>query len=200
MADWMREIVLQKTYGMGPSEATYWAEREDGLTMVESADLHGVTFYTVRSMIQRAKMKISGATTGESREEENRATRGLDTMIVVCRGVEGNVADSVKYAAISAIMRFVSDVTGAPVFEGRNVAVILTPRRAGDVRWLLSNVFSHVNPQGCNMQQVPAVAAKMRKCFDEAGGDPEKVGTAIIRYWLDQMYMKYDVWSPEAEE
>lgn len=199
MADWMREIALQKTYGMGPTEAMYWAEHEDGLTMVESADMHGVTFYTVRTMLQRAKMKISGVS-GENMAEENRTTRGLDTMVVVCRGVEGNVADSVKYAAMLAIMRFVSDITGSPVFEGKNVTVILTPRRTGDVRWLMSNVFAHVNPQGCNIQQVPAVVERMRHLYEEAGGDPEKVGTGILRYWLDQMYMKYDVWNPAESD
>ena len=199
MADWTREIALQKMYNMGPAEAMYWAEREDGLTMVESAELHGISFYTVRTMIQRAKMKISGVA-GENMSEENMLKDGLDTMVVICRGVEGHVADSVKYAAISAVVQFVSKVTGAPVFEGKNVAVVLTPRRTGDVRWALSNIFSHVNPQGCTIQQVPAIVEKMMKCYEEAGGTPDKIGTGILRYWLDQMYMRYDVWSPTESD
>ena len=200
MADWLREISLQKTYGMGRTEAAHWAEREDGLSMQESADLHGVSYLSVRSSLQNGRMKILGRSRGGIGTRETFLTEGLDAMVVVCRGTEGNVADSTKYAAIMAVIRFMNKVLDVPVHEGTHVAIVMMPRRAGDVGWMHEHVFAYVNPQGCTIQQADAVADRMVELYENAGGTPEMLGTAVLRYWMDKMYMRYDIWMPEVEE
>lgn len=180
MADWMREITLQKVHGLGPNEAAYWVEREDGMTMSESAERHGVTFYTVRTSLWRAKMKIAGEA-------------GDKDMLILVKGRDGDVRDGVKYPASMVLLGLASRIMEVPVHELDSTAVMILPRRDGDLAWMQEHVFRYFTMEGTYIQDAPALADKMYAKFQDEDGTPDKMGIAVIRYWLDKWYMSYDV-------
>lgn len=185
MANWDREIALQKVYGMGPVEALYWAEKEGGLSIGDSAQLHGVSYYTVRTMLQRAKMKVSG-------ESED---KGWDSLLIVLSGTEGDIRDAVKVPAIVTIMTFASKITGAPIHKGNHLYAIPMGKGSGDIKWMNENVFRYVGVEGTVIQDVEQKAQKLYEMYERAGGTPDKMGLGVLMYWLDNWFMKYDVWT-----
>lgn len=185
----MREVSLQKVYGMGQTEAEYWAERESGLSMEDSARLHGVSYYTVRSMLQRAKMKVTGK------------DGGWDTLLIVLKGTEGNVSDAVKVPAMLCIMTFASKVWGGtPIHEGRHLFAMPMARGSGDIAWMNEYVFRLCDPVGSVLQDVERVSDRMYRLYTEAGGTPDRMGLGVIQYWLDKWMMRYDIWTVEDDE
>lgn len=183
MADWLREVTLQKVYGMGQTEAQYWAEREAGLTIDDSARMHGVSYFTVRTMLQRARMKVSGENDG-----------GWDSLLIVLKGTEGDIRDAVKMPAMLTLMRFASKVQGLPVHEGRFLYAMPVGHGAGDIGWMKDNVFKYCDPVGTVIQDVERVSDRMVELYEKAGGTPDRMGIGVLRYWLDQWFMRYDVW------
>lgn len=190
MADWQREIELQKLYGMSPVEAMYFSEREDGLTTASIAEVHGTSVCTVRNLIQKGlnKMRTSG------RKITEMDWKGMVTVLV---GDMGNVRDAVKFPAAYALIRFASELEGTEPQLGKYVVMAPFLNREGDVQWMWENVLRFCSLEGMRMQEVDAMVEKMLRLYREANGTPDRMGMKVLVYWLDRWYMRYDVWEVE---
>ena len=198
MADWMREMSLQRTYGLGPAEARYVAGVMEGMSIEEMAASSGVSFYTVRTMVQRGKMKISGKR-GASKEAERDAGEGWDTLVVLIKGQVGDERMGVKLPGALAVMSLAGRILGVPVRNGQHVMMMPMPRQEGDASWFKDNVFKYTYLADATMQDYGRKVERMYELYEKAGGTPDRMGLAVIRYMFDQMYLRYEVWDPMTE-
>lgn len=194
----MREMSLQRTYGLGPVEARYVAGVMDGLSMEEMAASSGVSFYTVRTMVQRGRMKIAGKrkVSEETKVDEG---EGWDALVVMVKGQPGDERMGVKMPGALAVMSLAGRILGVPVHNGQHVMMMPMPRQEGDAAWFRDNVFKYTYLADATMQDYGRKVERMHELYEKAGGTPDLMGLSVIRYMFDQMYLRYEVWCPGDE-
>lgn len=181
---WLREIELQKAYSMSPNEAKYFAMYDNGLTMARIAELDGVSIHTVGATLQRARDKMKKA-------------RGEMKQLIIIKGKLDNEATAIKEHAIDVVLRFVAKTIGAKLHSGKYVFVLsgIDSAQQGDLNWMLENVFRRVDIYGATSDaDTQRKADRLEEVYNASLGDNDcKVGLTTIRYFLDQMYMQYEV-------
>lgn len=179
---WSREIELQKTFGLSPTESRYATCRENGWSCWRIASDLGVSVKTVRSLLGRADAKMT--------------KKGEQTLIIL-KGDADREGTAVKQRAIYNVLLFVSKVLGRPVYRGTKVYAITLPKSDGDAQWLKDNVFRYIDIVGASSDaESEATANRLEAMYnDKNGNGPQRVGISILRRYLDDMYMQYDVWS-----
>lgn len=181
---WLREIELQKAYSMSPNEAKYFAMYDNGLTMARIAELNDVSIHTVGATLQRARDKM-------------KKTRGEMKQLIIIKGKLENEATAIKEHAIDVVLRFVSKIIGAKLYTGSYVFMLsgIDSAQQGDLKWMLDNVFRKVDIYGANTsEEIQRKADRLEEVYNSLIGEDEcKVGLATIRYFLDQMYIQYEI-------
>lgn len=125
---------------------------------------------------------------------EDQGSLEWDRLLILLKGNEGDVRDSVKIPAILTVMAFMNRVLGTAVREGRFTYAMPLPSQPGDIEWMKENVFRFCDPVGTVIQDVEAKADRMMDLFVKAEGTADKAGWNIIVYWLEQWMMRYDMW------
>jgi len=107
------------------------------------------------------------------------------------------VAD--KVCTVKIISGFMKDVLpGTEVFDGRNIIAVKVPRVQGDRTWMKDNVFKYVELVGAmGDDAVRSRIERAKALYDAARGDNDYVDGELLRYYLDQRMMKYDVWGDD---
>lgn len=180
----MREIELQKVYSMSPNEAKYYSMYDHGLSMARIAELDNVSIHTVGATLQRARDKM-------------KKTRGETKQIIILKGKHENEATAIKEYAMEVVLRFVSKTLGVNMYNGTYVFLVrgLDPTQQGDLKWVLDNVFRKVDIYGSTSPaDVQKRVDRLEEAYNAEIGDAEcKVGISTIKYFLDQMYMQYEI-------
>ena len=178
---WDREMEYQKLFGLTPAESACVVSHEGGLSISQIADLRGVKQSTVRTLLQRAGEKM----------------KNTDKMvtIVVCKGNEDGLGVAVKLNAIEVVLKFVSKVLGIQYFNGNHTFMLRCPNSVGNTSWLRNNVFSYVSIIGVTSDyEKERKADKLLEIYNQKNPDGEDlVGYGIIKWFLEDMYMKYDI-------
>jgi DNA-binding CsgD family transcriptional regulator len=181
---WLREIELQKVFSMSPNEAKYYSMYDHGLTMARIAELDNVSIHTVGATLQRARDKM-------------KKTRGETKQVIIIKGKHENEATAIKEHAMEVVLRFVTKILGVNMYSGAYVFLVrgMDPAQQGDLKWMLDNVFRKVDIYGANSAaDVQKKADRLEEVYTEAlGSEPCKVGLSTITYFLDQMYMQYEI-------
>lgn len=181
---WLREIELQKVFSMSPNEAKYYSMYDHGLSMARIAELDNVSIHTVGATLQRARDKM-------------KKTRGETKQVIIIKGKHENEATAIKERAMEVVLRFVAKTLGINMYSGAYVFLVrgLDPAQQGDLKWMLDNVFRKVDIYGANSAgDVQKKADRLEEVYLEALGDDTcKVGMSTLTYFLDQMYMQYEI-------
>lgn len=181
---WLREIELQKVYSMSPNEAKYYSMYDHGLTMARIAELDNVSIHTVGATLQRARDKM-------------KKTRGETKQVIIIKGKHENEATAIKEHAMEVILRFVTKILGTNMYSGAYVFIVrgMDPAMQGDIKWMLDNVFRKVDIYNAmSAADIQKRADRLEEVYLEAlGSEPCKVGLSTITYFLDQMYMQYEI-------
>lgn len=179
---WFKEIELQKVFSMSPKEAYCTVASSEGLKSKEIAEMADISPSTVRTMIQRGadKMKKSQKT----------------VKIVVVKGDPLNEGIGIKIDAVRILFAFAERALGARVQEGNSLIYLdgLDAANPGDVAWMKDNVFRKADIYGARTSK----EAEMRKnsltvAYSELDEGRNAFGYGVIKYFLDQMYLKYDI-------
>lgn len=181
--NWMSEIELQKVYALSPREAFCQVSARNGLKMSEIADLAGISPETVHTFLQRGQIKMK------------RDSKKVD--IILIKGDYKVEGVQLKLDAAKVLLKFVSRVLEIPFVDGKNLMGLhdLDPAKPGDAQWMVQNVFRKLDLLGVHTE--PAIDMRVDKLIEiykSANEGQEKVGTAIIQYYFDQMYLKYEYW------
>ncbi len=117
-------------------------------------------------------------------------------LFAVVRGNGDNAAEARKFRDLCVLTGFMGAVGRAEIRIGSVSILVSVPDEPGDHAWVERNVTSWVDIQRADTPDEAAVlAGRMAERLAEAGGTPDMVGTAFLRYHLDRMYMHYDEWS-----
>lgn len=185
---WVREIELQKVFGMSPAEAHVYALAESGFSDEDIASERRVSPYTIRALKRTGRKKM-------------KAKLGADISVVILKGDKDVEGVAVKLRVINVILKFVSRVTGAPMTEGTYSFMISGLKRSStvDLEWVRENLMRKVDVYGAyDSEGAERIANRLFEVFAESGAPPDKVGLSLILFYLDQMYMHYDVFDPES--
>lgn len=183
MADnWFSEIELQKVFSLSPKEAYCHVCAENGMKASEIAEVSGISPNTVKVLIQRGANKMKKDTKKAS--------------VIVIKGNRDVEGVAVKQHAIEVVMNFVALALDIP-FKNLNHTYVLEgidSNKPGDVQWLKERVFRKVDIMGTtNPAESKMRAEKLLSVYNTANEGQEKVGLGIVKYYLDQMYMQYDI-------
>lgn len=184
MADnWFSEIELQKAYSLSPQEAFCQVCAGNGLKMKEIAALAGISPETVHTFLQRGSAKMK------------KESKKVD--LIILKGDSKVEGLALKLHAMKVLLEFVSMALDIQMVDGKSTMGLrgLDPTKPGDAQWLLQNVFRKADLFGAeNDAAIKMRAEKLISIYNQANDGAEKVGMAIIKYYLDQMYMQYDIW------
>jgi len=183
---WDREVELQKSYGLSPSEAVMLVAKENGLTASEIAEMEGLNVQTVKNTISRARKKV----TGES---------DMEFYISRISQIKGDTAMA-RQNVILVIANLCKEM-GYDVRVLTHVVVISNVKKsvAGDKQWFASNVERYVDMYGTRNDMMAVERAKrIKDIYDkrmsEQGITETKFGHVVIKYYLDKNYIPYDVY------
>lgn len=181
---WYREIELQKAFEMSPNEAKYYALFDHGLSMNQIAEYDRVSVHTVGATLQRARDKV-------------KKVRGETQQLIIVKGKRENEATSIKEHAMQVVLTFVAEELGAKFVSGKYVFSLkgIDAVDAGDLKWMLDNVFRKVDIYGAtNDAEVQKKANKLKEVYAAKVKDqPCKVGMSTVKYFLDQMFIPYEI-------
>ncbi len=181
--NWMSEIELQKIYALSPKEAFCQICIRNGLKMSEIAYLAGISPETVHTFLQRGQTKMK------------RDSKKVDLILIKSDyKVEGI---RMKLDAAKVLLKFVSRVLEIPFVDGKNLMGLhdLDPAKPGDAQWMNQNVFRLADLVDVHTDQaIDMRVDKLVERYKSVNEGQEKVGTAIIQYYFDQMYLKYEFW------
>ena len=182
---WDREIELQKSYDLSPSEASMLTARENGMTSSEIAEMEGLNIQTVKNTITRARKKMSG-----DNDMEFYITR-----------LSQNVGDNAMIKAnLSLVLSAVCREMGYSVRMMKHTIHIKgLPRDApGDKTWFVNNVERRVDMIGTRSDDMADERAKRIKSVYDSAMAEQKItepmfGHTVLKYYLDKYYISYDV-------
>lgn len=132
------------------------------------------------------------ARTRQVQETEPPVVIKRGTVVVIGRGdrqIEGN---RIKMNAMEILLRFVAKVRGDCEFlSDDNTMVMLMPSDEGDLEWAEEKVMRYVSIVQSMMSKADMERKVEQLCakFEEEGGTPDKLGTALVRRYLDKYYL-----------
>lgn len=187
---WNREVELQKMFGLSPKESEYIVCSENGMSAKEIAGYYGVSVNTVRTTIHRGHVKMTA-----NEEVVNNVT------FVILKGNAEVSGAAIKQNAMKVILKFIEKALDVKYSEGQYTYYIAMPDELGDAQWLKDKVFRYVDIYGAySEKEAEKRAEKAFNIYAEANfGGSNRVGTGIIRRYLDEMYMQYDRIVEKAE-
>ena len=97
---------------------------------------------------------------------------------------------------MNVVMKFVSMALDIPYKNVKHSMIIkgLDASKPGDAQWLRDKVFRKVDIYNATDDNSATMKAeKLISVYNEVNDGQEKVGLAIIKYFLDDMYMQYDI-------
>lgn len=178
---WEREIALQKTFGLSPSEAKLMVARDDGLTIDEIADLEGLSVQTVKNTLSNARKRMQG---------EN------DMEFYISRVYQNQSDNSMAKANLSQVLAYLCRCMGYNVNIMKHTIVIKGFRRdqPGDPQWFKANVERYVDMVGTRSDTgAQERAERIKGIYDNRIEGESKFGHAVLKYYLDHYYINYDI-------
>lgn len=182
---WDREIELQKSYDLSPSEASMLTARENGMSSSEIAEMEGLNVQTVKNTLTRARKKMSGDTNMEFFITKLSQNLGDNAML------KSNLA-----LVLSALCR---EMGYQVRVMNHTIHIKDVPRNVpGDKAWFTSNVERRVDMIGTRSDAMADERAKRIKAiYDtamaEQGIKEPMFGHTVLKYYLDRYYISYDV-------
>jgi hypothetical protein len=114
------------------------------------------------------------------------------TTFVVHKGNRDVESCALKSYGISVLMHAVALIRGdVEIMEDRNTIMLTMPSEVGDTAWTKDKVLRYVDILGATTDdQVMTKAQRFVKRYEEQpDASPDKVGTGIILYQLEQFYL-----------
>lgn len=183
---WFSEIELQKVFSMSPGEAYCRVCMDGGLTVAEIAETAGISQHTVHTLLKRGNRKMKKVTRKD----------GDTVMIVISKGNPEVNGALIKLNTAFVLAELASLVNGAVVNAGEHFVVVrgFPAGAVGDAGWMKETVFRKVDIYGATTRdEAKRIADRMKAVYDEKDGGEGHFGLAVIRNFLDNMYMKYEV-------
>ena len=129
------------------------------------------------------------------------APAGPQAMFVVWKGDSRMEGVAVKLHVMGALMRFLAERNGVPFLEGRHSFVITLPDVPDESGWFRERVLRYVSVHGGTGREQDEETAR-RLAERARQEDPEGaryVGAGLLRSFLEEMYMHYDVWREDDD-
>lgn len=180
---WDREIELQKAFEMTPTEAMMLASFERGASIREMAERNALSEQTVKNTLSNARRKM----------------KGKNMEIYILKQATSSDGDAVKSYMVNALVRFYAKVADVKTDSMTHIIKVsrIDRSKPGDVQWMNDNVFRIVDLIGNRNSGSPSErASRIADVYNERMADTDgtpKMGHAVVKYWLDKYYVKYDV-------
>jgi DNA-binding CsgD family transcriptional regulator len=182
---WEREIELQKTSNLTPSEASIYVARESGLSLSDIADVQGLSIQTVKNTLTTARKKINGEGTME---------------FYISKTNQSNNDSSMNKLNLSQVLSYLCRELGYDVLMMSHTIVIKGFDRTvpGDYSWFKDNVERMVDMIGTRNDAMASERAKRMVAVYKQRMMEQEVktpmfGHAVLKYYLDRYYIPYDV-------
>lgn len=182
---WGREIELQKVFGLTPNEATVYVLKESGMSASDISETTGASVQVVKNVLTSARRKIKG-------------DRKMDIYIMKPNMTQD--PNGMKINGIMVLTEFAKRVMDMKVRDLKHVIHIhdLDHSKPGSVEWMNSNVFRYIDIYATrNAVTTVSRAESMVEVYNdkmrEQGIEEPMMGYAVLRYWLDQLYLNYDM-------
>lgn len=182
---WSREIELQKSFGLTPSEASIFTARESGESVADIASSMGLNLQTVKNTLSNARRKLN---------------RGTEMEIYIIKPTQNNDSSMYRMEVINVMVQLMSRITDAKIDDLTHIVKISGMDRGspGDYTWMNANVFRYIDPLGMKGRDMPDERAERmtslyKQKIAEQGVTGPMMGFSVLRYWLDKYFVQYDI-------